>query len=85
MHKKYSISHTFRMNILKPMSDDVPYGLDILIKDLEIHRNLIYTERQNREKGQVLIGTSGPGKSLLAKFLGYINVGIRIMQFEEWQ
>jgi hypothetical protein len=69
--KEEILAHTLGMNILKPTSSDVPYGLDFLMKDLEIHRHLICVEGQDREKGWLLIGTPGSGKSLLAKYLGY--------------
>lgn len=69
--KEELLAHTLGMNILKPTSDDIPYGLDFLMSDLKIHRHLICMEGQNREKGWLLIGTPGAGKSLLAKYLGY--------------
>ena len=69
--KEEILANTLGMSILKPTSDDIPYGLDFLMKDLEIHRHLICIEGQRREKGWLLIGTPGSGKSLLAKYLGY--------------
>jgi hypothetical protein len=69
--KEELLSQTLGMSILKPTSDDIPYGLDFLMKDLEIHRSLICVPGQNREKGWLLIGPPGTGKSLVAKYLGY--------------
>lgn len=69
--KEELLSHTLGMSILKPTSDDIPFGMDFLMRDLEIHRHLICVEGQNREKGWLLIGTPGSGKSLLAKYLGH--------------
>lgn len=69
--KEEILANNLGMNILKPTSDDIPYGLDFLMSDLEIHRNLVCIEGQNREKGWLMIGTPGSGKSLLAKYLGY--------------
>lgn len=69
--KEELLAHTLGMSILKPTSDDIPYGLDFLMRDLEIHKHLICVEGQDREKGWLLIGTPGSGKSLLAKYLGH--------------
>lgn len=69
--KEEILANNLGMSILKPTCDDIPYGLDFLMNDLEIHRNLICIEGQGREKGWLLIGTPGSGKSLLAKYLGY--------------
>ncbi|MDI6891201.1 MAG: AAA family ATPase [Thermodesulfovibrionales bacterium] len=69
--KEQLLARELGMTILKPTSDDVPFGMDFLMRDLEIHRYLICIEGQDREKGWLLIGTPGSGKSLLAKYLGY--------------
>ena len=69
-HKEEILAHTLGMSILKPTNEDLPYGLDFLMNDLQVHRHLICVPGQNREKGWLLIGTPGSGKSLLAKYLG---------------
>lgn len=69
--KEEILAHTLGMSILKPTCDDIPYGLDFLMEDLKVHSHLICAEGQDREKGWLLIGTPGSGKSLLAKYLGY--------------
>lgn len=69
--KEEMLARTLGMSILKPTSDDIPYGLDHLLHDLTVHRKLICAEGQSREKGWLLIGTPGSGKSLLAKYLGF--------------
>lgn len=69
--KEQLLADTLGMNILKPTGDDIPYGLDFLMRDFEIHRHLICVEGQDREKGWLLIGTPGSGKSLFAKYLGH--------------
>ena len=53
--KEEILAHTLGMSILKPTCNDIPYGLDFLMKDLEIHSRLICAEGQDREKGWLLI------------------------------
>jgi len=68
--KEYKLARDLGMSILKPTSDDIPYGMEFLMADLEIHKQQICIEGQKREKGWFLLGTPGSGKSLLAKYLG---------------
>lgn len=68
--KEEKLARDLGMNILKPTSEDIPYGMEFLMRDLEIHRAQICVEGQKREKGWFLLGTPGSGKSLLAKYLG---------------
>jgi SpoVK/Ycf46/Vps4 family AAA+-type ATPase len=70
--KEDILSRTLGMSILKPVADDIPFGMEFLMKDLEIKKSSICKPGQNREKGWFLIGTPGSGKSLLAKYLGKI-------------
>lgn len=69
--KEEALATDLGMSILKPTSEDVPYGLDFLMNDLGKHRYKICVPGQKREKGWLLIGTPGSGKSLLAKYLGF--------------
>jgi SpoVK/Ycf46/Vps4 family AAA+-type ATPase len=68
--KEDKLARDLGMSILKPTNEDIPYGMEFLMRDLEIHRNHICVQGQKREKGWFLLGTPGSGKSLLAKYLG---------------
>ena len=79
-NKEKILADNLGMTILKPTSDDIPYGLDNLMEDLKIHKNQICIPGQDREKGWLLVGTPGSGKSLLAKYLG-LKLGFPAISF----
>ncbi|MCW2279367.1 ATP-binding protein [Heliophilum fasciatum] len=67
--KEQFLAQTLGMTILRPMSDDLPMGLDGLMDDFAVHRHRICMEGQEREKGWLLIGPPGTGKTLVGRYL----------------
>lgn len=69
-HKQQTLVETLGMRFLNP-SPSRPHGMEHLLDDFEMFRSSMCVESKDRQRGWLLVGEPGVGKTMVAEYIAH--------------